>query len=716
MGGVRVKKVLILGISGQDGSYISELYSEMGYEVHGVVRRSSSPEYHTKRIDHLFDPESRTNIHYGDLSEGLDSVLLKVQPDIVVNLSAQSHVWVSFHQPIYTNEVNAIGVLRLLESIKRTQDVLGKQIRFYQASSSELWGITPPIQNENSIMQPQSPYGIAKLAAYWYTKMYRTSYDMFASNGILHNHSCISPRLPMIIRNKETQHISVARVSDIRKAKEKGKNKQQWEINDLEIWDGSSFVDLLCITATKRDKRDNDFKTKLINTRNGIIETTNHHNLLDHRNTKIKALDCKVGTKLLHGSYPKDNNGYCSTTCYEAEFLGMMVADGYISEGGKHGSFSKNDVTLRNRAEFLWENVALGYTTFSEYNDKDGLTRNIRLNGNSNYLKFIQQEIYTYDKYKKIPERILNANKDIQLAFLSGYNKCDGLKKGCCTYEFKNFKTNSAVLAQGLLYLLHRVTSQNFNITFEYSENHFGYYSINLLSPTNQNKKIETIRGLLASLSDRAIHRETGFSRTMIRKVRKDSTYQFVHNKDKPKDEIKKTLYHEDSPDWVYDIETTSGKFMFGVGNIVIANSPRRGVNFATRKITRTAARIALGLANKIELGNLDAVRDEGHSKDYMRAVTLIMNHHEPDDFVIAMGEGHTIREWAEKAFAYFNLDFYKYLIPNKELHRPSEVPALIGDSTKARTVLGWEPEYTYETLIKEMCDNDYKLAQQELK
>lgn len=322
---------LCTGASGQDASYLMEILLSKGYEVHGVVRRSSSPEYHTKRIDHVFDPESRTNIHYGDLSEGLYNVILKVKPDIIFNLAAQSHVWVSFHQPIYTGEVNAIGVLRLLESVKMSQDVLGKQIKLYQASSSELWGITPPIQNEDSKMQPQSPYGVAKLAAYWYTKVYRNSYNLFTSNGILHNHS-----------------------------------------------------------------------------------------------------------------------------------------------------------------------------------------------------------------------------------------------------------------------------------------------------------------------------------------------------------------------------------------------SPRRGVNFATRKITRTAARIVLGLQDKIELGNLDAVRDEGHSKDYMNAVSLIMEYCKPDDFVIATGEGHSIREWAELAFKHFNLDFYKYLVPNKSLERPSEVPALIGDSTKARTILGWKPEYTYYDLIYEMCEHDYQLAKEE--
>lgn len=139
-------------------------------------------------------------------------------------------------------------------------------------------------------------------------------------------------------------------------------------------------------------------------------------------------------------------------------------------------------------------------------------------------------------------------------------------------------------------------------------------------------------------------------------------------------------------------------------------SSPRRGMTFASRKITNTAARIALGLKNSIELGNIDAVRDEGHSKDYTKAMLLILEHNVPDDFVISTGEGHTIREFAEKAFKHFNLDFYKYLVYNDNLKRANEVPSLIGDSTKARTVLGWTPEYNFDMLVSEMCDNDYRI------
>lgn len=177
-----MKKALILGITGQDGSYLSELLLGKGYEVHGVVRRSSV--INTERIDNIFDPEERGFIHYGDLEEGVEHLLSDIKPDEIYNLAAMSHVKVSFDVPIYTAMTNAVGVVKLLEAIRRTKI----KTRLYQASSSEMFGTTPPPQNENSPFSPVSPYGCAKLYGYHIVRSYRTGYGMFASNGILFNH------------------------------------------------------------------------------------------------------------------------------------------------------------------------------------------------------------------------------------------------------------------------------------------------------------------------------------------------------------------------------------------------------------------------------------------------------------------------------------------------------------------------------------------------
>ncbi|GAB6901702.1 GDP-mannose 4,6-dehydratase [Kineosporia succinea] len=186
------KKALITGITGQDGSYLAELLLEKGYEVHGIVRRSS--QFNTGRIDHLYvdshDPRARLFLHYGDLTDGsrLVTLLDKVQPAEVYNLAAQSHVRVSFDEPEFTGLSTGVGSTRLLEAIR----MIGLECRYYQASSSEMFGATPPPQNESTPFWPRSPYGAAKVYAYWMTRNYREAYGMFATNGILFNHE--SPR------------------------------------------------------------------------------------------------------------------------------------------------------------------------------------------------------------------------------------------------------------------------------------------------------------------------------------------------------------------------------------------------------------------------------------------------------------------------------------------------------------------------------------------
>jgi GDPmannose 4,6-dehydratase len=189
---VSKKVAFVTGITGQDGSYLAELLLGKGYEVHGLIRRSSS--FNTSRIDHIYQDPHELNpklfLHYGDLIDGvgLTNLIREIKPTEVYNLGAQSHVQVSFAMPQYTGQVDAVGAVGLLEAIHST----GLDTRFYQASTSELFGSTPPPQNEESVFRPQSPYAAAKLMAYWCTVNYRDGYGMHATNGILFNHE--SPR------------------------------------------------------------------------------------------------------------------------------------------------------------------------------------------------------------------------------------------------------------------------------------------------------------------------------------------------------------------------------------------------------------------------------------------------------------------------------------------------------------------------------------------
>jgi len=187
-----MKKVFITGITGQDGSYLAELLLEKGYEVHGLIRRAST--FNTSRIDHIFrdphDSGAKLFLHYGDITDaaGITNLIRQIEPDEVYNLAAQSHVMVSFTMPTYTANVDGLGTITILEAIRSS----GLKTKFYQASTSELFGSTPPPQNESSTFRPRSPYAAAKLYAYWATVNYREAYGIHATNGILFNHE--SPR------------------------------------------------------------------------------------------------------------------------------------------------------------------------------------------------------------------------------------------------------------------------------------------------------------------------------------------------------------------------------------------------------------------------------------------------------------------------------------------------------------------------------------------
>jgi len=187
-----MRRALITGITGQDGSYLAELLLRKGYEVHGIIRRAST--FNTDRIDHIYQdphiPDAKLFLHYGDLSVSgqITELIYNIQPGEIYHLGAQSHVRVSFDMPEYTGDVTGLGTVRLLEAVRKT----GVKTKFYQASSSEMYGSAPAPQNEQTVFEPRSPYAVAKVYAYWLARNYREGYNLFASNGILFNHE--SPR------------------------------------------------------------------------------------------------------------------------------------------------------------------------------------------------------------------------------------------------------------------------------------------------------------------------------------------------------------------------------------------------------------------------------------------------------------------------------------------------------------------------------------------
>ena len=298
-----MKKALITGITGQDGSYLAELLLEKDYEVHGIVRRSSS--FNTGRIDHLYRdphlPGTRLFLHYGDLddSSSLNLLLRKLRPDEIYNLGAQSHVRVSFDVPEYTGQVTGIGAVRLLEGIREAGLT---DTRLYQASSSEMFGSSPPPQNEDTIFHPRSPYGCAKVYAYWIGVNYRESYGLHVSNGILFNHECVTAETPVIVRrNGFIDILPIEEVVPHRTDPRHGLRYTTEPAEELEIWDRDRWTRVTCMTATwtRGDKR-----VIRVAARGAVFSATEDHVVILGDGRETKSGDVRPGDALALGIGP----------------------------------------------------------------------------------------------------------------------------------------------------------------------------------------------------------------------------------------------------------------------------------------------------------------------------------------------------------------------------------------------------------------------------
>ncbi len=716
------KKALITGVTGQDGSYLAEFLLSKDYEVHGVIRRAST--FNTGRVDHLFQdphfPKPRMILHYGDMSDAISLIGLvqKIQPDEIYNLAAQSHVRVSFDAPEYTSNADALGTLRLLEAIKLLG--LTDKIRFYQASTSELFGKVQEIpQNEETPFYPRSPYAAAKLYAHWMTKNYREAYGLFACNGILFNHETITAFMPMFVRKSGENEFDIKPIKEIIKFDETKQCYQSKSVSGVQVWGKNRWVDVKFASAYPHDiKRDNK-KPRFINSRSGAFMATSSHVAFMAEGEEKKVGNIQIGEHLESVNLPTPAISNLLISQEEAEVMGMMVGDGsitYAKKGiGLHGKFTNSSEKIRKHFSYLWSKVTGGstsyYPTKSGFNPEN-IVGQLRLSGGNNWLRKI--DIYNLDRTKRVPKVILNSPPEIMLAFLRGYNLADGLKENLCTYEFKNFKTNSATLAMGLWYLIEKTTNQDINLTLEEKNDGRIFYSLNILSTVNNVLKEEKIRELvLEGASQRGISRETGISRTFIRKIQNGGSACEVHYLRKEPLEVKKIIEIPDYNGWFYDLETSSGEFHCGVGKAHVHNSPRRGGTFVTRKITRGIARIKAGLDQKIYLGNIGAQRDWGFAPEYVETMYSILQQPQADDFVVATGEQHSVKEFLDEAFQYAGLgDWRPYIEIDQRYFRPTEVDALVGNSAKAERQLGWQPKIKFKELVKIMVDADLRALQ----
>ena len=630
-----------------------------------MVRRASTEKF--DRIEHLRD---RITLHQGDLLDqrSLVDTLRAAKPDEVYNLAAMSFVAVSWLQPTLTAEFTGVGVTRMLEAVREACP----HARFYQASSSEMFGKVLEVpQTETTPFYPRSPYGVAKVYGHFITVNYRESYDLFACSGILFNHECVAETTPLMLR--EDGVVSVRTPADLVPLTRKGPSVQEFAPGKLlEVWDGEDWTPITALTATRRRAGDPDHELLSIQSRAGAVTVTAHHHMLDADRDQLPARELEEGGRVAlceEMPYPP----YWSVVSPEmGELLGLMAADGWVARDGSKARFINGDGALRARAAELWSRLFLGTSVWSSHPSgfaPGTSVASVELTGARQALPWLREQLYTRTAHKQVPPVVLNSDFVAQERFLAGYYAGDGLKKG----GGRSVKTNSAVLAQGLVWL-YQLVDQPSSVYVEHRGSK-AYFQLNLASER-----------VTAGGSRSGAH------------LRKDPA------------EIRRITSPSVQDEWVFDLETESGVFCAGVGRTVVHNSPRRGLEFVTRKVTHAAAQIKLGMADELALGNLDAERDWGYAKDYVEAMWLMLQRDEPEDYVIATGQTNSVRELVDIAFDQVGLDPAGYVRLDPRFLRPAEVEQLVGDPAKAKEQLGWVPHTTFEDLTRLMVDADLEL------
>lgn len=716
------KTALITGVTGQDGSYLSELLLSKKYRVYGMIRRSSVDT--TERISHILD-DTNFELVEGDITDSscIDRLISGIKPDEVYNLAAMSHVGTSFDQPIATAHINAIGPLNILEAIRQ----FSPESKYYQASTSELMGDTKVSpQREDTPFNPNSPYAVAKLYAHHMTGLYRRAYNIFACAGILYNHETVTSFMPMFCRSKNNDYFDIKPICEIVKFDQTKKQYQSKCISDVQVWGKDGWVDVTHASAYKHDIKNDNKKPRFVNARCGAFMATDSHVAFLESEEK-KTGNIEVGDNMEVINLPISSYSDRTVSKDEAKLLGLMVSDGSISYAkhgiGVHSKFSNSKKDIRDECSRLWHNVTGGYTTY--YPSKSGfnpdkIVGQLSLYGGCDWLR--ELDIYNKDKTKRIPMCVLNSPKNIMLSFLEGYNIGDGLKKNKCTYKFKNFKTNSATLAMGLWYLISQTTKQEINITLE-NKNETIYYSLNLLSDIDNTIKERKVLQLIGeNISQRQIARDIGISRCFVHKIQNGHKIQRYNHLHKQNSEVKKILEFPQYNGWFYDLETSSGEFHCGVGLIHVHNSPRRGVNFVTRKMTLYVAMLRKWIdqhnrtpiiykdVEPLLMGNMKAKRDWSYAPDMVEGMWMILQHDKPDDYVLGSGETHSIEELATIAFGTTGLNYKDYIVIDKKFYRPVDVNLLHSDPSKAKRVLGWETTTSFNDMVVNMVENDYNI------
>jgi len=661
------KRALLTGITGMDGSHLSEFLLNKGYEVHGIIRRSSS--FNTGRIDHIYP---QLKLYYGDVTDALsiEHIIQKVNPDEIYNLAAQSHVAVSFELPEYTGQVDGLGVLRLLETVKN----YSPNTKVYQASTSELFGKVQEVpQKETTPFYPRSPYGVAKLYAYWICKNYRESYDMFISNGILFNHegerrgeTFVTRKITKGLVNWKKTKIPI-KLGNLNAKRDWGYAKDYCVDLDTSILTNHGFKykheikvgDTIINYNLQSEKWENDKIIKIYDVPySGKMYTFKGNNLIFRCSENHRIIYKRKTTK--HKYFNDMKWRECTAREFYELFKNKSIREKYnFCFPGFHGSIEKEDLNI------IDDNM-------------------IKLIG------YIVTEGHLYQS-KEIGRGIVLSISQSRKKYLDDLKKCiDDI---------------------GLKYrLIHRYDDL-FNFIFDTDSrdkilDYFDSYNIHDLPSYIFNMSIRQLNILFTSMMNGD---GCWANTTYISKRKKLATdFKLICEILGYKSSIKKRISD------VYDVHFFSGK-KTKYSLIVDIDIEEVNENIWCVETLKNKTIITSKNDTTFISGNCEAM-------------WLMLQQDKPDDFVISTGEVHSNREFIEEACKYIGVDIEWrgegldeigvdkksgnaiVIQVDKRYFRPSEVDLLIGDPSKAKEILGWEAKTKFKDLVKLMMEHDSSL------
>lgn len=667
------KKALITGITGMDGSYLAELLIDKGYEIHGIIRRSSS--FNTGRIDHIFD---KLHLYYGDVTDtlSLEHIIQEVKPDEIYNLAAQSHVAVSFELPEYTGQVDGLGVLKLLEAVKR----YSPDSKIYQASTSELFGKVQEIpQKETTPFYPRSPYAAAKLYAYWICRNYREAYNLFISNGILFNHES-ERRGETFVTKKITKGLvnwkktkKPIHLGNLNAKRDWGYAKDYCVDLDTSILTNKGFKyrnqikneDIIINYNLQNEKWENDKIIKIYDVpyigkmytfkgNNLIFRCSENHRIIYKRKTKkhkyfddVKWKECSAGEfyKLFKEQTIREKYNFCFP--------------------GFHGSIEKEDLKIINDDMIK----LIGYIVSEGHlHQNKEIGRGIDLSVSQSRKKYFE-DLKTCIDNLNLKYSIRKRDDDLfEFTFDSeSRNKILDYFDSYDIHDLPNY--------------IFEMSTRQLNILFTSMMNGDGSWACTTY--VSKRKKLAMDFKLVCEI--------LGYKTSIKKRVNGDIYNVHFFGGNKTKYSLVDDIEVEDVEENIWCVETDKNKTII------------------TKKDDTTFIS-----------GNCNGM-------------WLMLQQEKPDDFILATGESHSNREFVEEACKYIDVEIEwkgdgldeigvdkktgKDIIiqVDPKYFRPTEVDLLLGDPTKAKEILGWEPKTKFKDLVKIMMDYDIEQSDDSL-